>query len=151
VDEPELRCRFASSPVAYLATVLAGGRPHIVPVVFVLAGDLIFTAVDAKPKRSSRLQRLANIESEPRCSLLVDHYEDEWSRLWWVRADGEASVVEPAAASRELTALVERHAQYRDLAPSGPVVAVRVTHWSGWSAERRSKKGCERGDRDRHP
>jgi PPOX class probable F420-dependent enzyme len=136
VDELELRRRFASSPVARLATVRADGRPHIVPVVFVLAGDMVFTAVDAKPKKSPRLQRLANIEFEPRCSLLVDHYEDDWSRLWWVRADGEAAVLEPAAAAQGMTALVERHAQYRKLAPSGPLVAVRITRWSGWSAER---------------
>ena len=135
MDELELRRRFASSPVARLATVRPDGRPHIVPVVFVLSGDVVFTAVDAKPKKSSRLQRLANIESEPRCSLLVDHYEEDWSRLWWVRADGEAAVVEPAASVQGLTALVERHAQYRQQAPTGPLLAVRVTRWSGWSAE----------------
>ena len=134
MDEPELRRRFASSPVAHLATVRRDGRPHIVPVVFVLAGDLIFTAVDAKPKRTSRLQRLANIESEPRCALLVDHYDDDWSKLWWVRADGEAAVVDPAEASQGLAALVARHAQYRQVAPPGPLVAVRVSQWSGWSA-----------------
>jgi PPOX class probable F420-dependent enzyme len=135
VDEFELRRRFASSPVARLATVRADGRPHVVPVAFALVGNMIFTAVDAKPKRSPRLQRLANIEHEPRCSLLVDHYEDDWSRLWWVRADGEAAVVDPAEATEGLTALAERHAQYRLLAPPGPLLAVRVTHWSGWSAE----------------
>jgi PPOX class probable F420-dependent enzyme len=136
VDEVELRHRFASSPVARLATVRPDGGPHVVPVVFVLIGDMIFTAVDAKPKRSNRLQRLANVRSEPRCSLLVDHYEDDWSKLWWVRADGEAAVVEPAAATEGLAALVKRHAQYRQLAPTGPLLAVRVTRWSGWSAER---------------
>jgi PPOX class probable F420-dependent enzyme len=136
VDELELKRRFASSPVARLATVRADGRPHIVPVVFVLTGNVVFTAVDAKPKRSSRLQRLANIESEPRCSLLVDHYEDDWSQLWWVRADGEAAVVEPPAAAQGLAALAERYAQYRELAPTGPLLAVQVTRWSGWSAER---------------
>ena len=136
MDELELRRRFSSSPVARLATVRPDGRPHIVPVVFVLAGNVVFTAVDAKPKKSSRLQRLANLESEPRCSLLVDHYEDDWSKLWWVRADGEAAVVEPAAATQGLAALVERHAQYKESAPSGPLVAVRVIQWSGWSAER---------------
>jgi PPOX class probable F420-dependent enzyme len=135
VDELELRRRFASSPVARLATVRPDGRPHIVPVVFVLVGDVVFTAVDAKPKKSSRLQRLVNVESEPRCSLIVDHYEDDWSRLWWVRADGEAAVVEPAAAAQGLAALVERHAQYGEVAPTGPLLAVRVTRWSGWSAE----------------
>ena len=100
-----------------------------------LVGNLIFTAVDAKPKRSARLQRLVNLELEPRCSLLVDHYEDDWSRLWWVRADGEAAVMEPGAATEGLAALLDRHIQYREQAPPGPLLAVRVTHWSGWSAE----------------
>jgi PPOX class probable F420-dependent enzyme len=77
---------------------------------------------------------MVNLESEPRCSLLVDHYSDDWSKLWWVRADGEVVVVDPAAATQGLAALVERHAQYREQAPSGPLLAVRVTYWSGWSA-----------------
>jgi PPOX class probable F420-dependent enzyme len=134
VDESELRRRFASSPVARLATVRADGRPHIVPVVFALVGNVIFTAVDAKPKRTTRLQRLANIESEPGCSLLVDHYENDWSRLWWVRADGEAGVVDSAEAGEGLSALIARHAQYRQMAPSGPLLAIQVSRWSGWSA-----------------
>ncbi len=136
MDQLELKRRFASSPVARLATVRPDGRPRVVPVVFVLVGDVVYTAVDAKPKKTSRLQRLVNITSESRCSLLVDHYEDDWSRLWWVRADGEAAVVDPAAASEGLTALVERHSQYREGAPSGPLLAVYVTQWTGWSAER---------------
>jgi PPOX class probable F420-dependent enzyme len=135
VDQLELKRRFATSPVARLATVRPDGRPHVVPVVFVLVGDVIYTAVDAKPKKSPRLQRLINIAAEPRCSLLVDHYEDDWSRLWWVRADGEAMVVEPAAATDGLAALVERHPQYQELVPTGPLIAVRVTQWSGWWAE----------------
>lgn len=134
MEEAELRRRFASSPVARLATVRADGRPHIVPVVFALVDNVIFTAVDAKPKRTSRLQRLANIEHEPRCSLIVDHYQDDWSQLWWVRADGEATVVEPAEAGRGLSVLVARHHQYRDTAPSGPLLSIRVSRWSGWSA-----------------
>ena len=104
------------------------------PVVFALVGNVIFTAVDAKPKRSTRLQRLINLEFEPRCSLLVDHYADDWSKLWWVRADGEAAVVEPAAATEGLAALGERYSQYREMPPAGPLLAVRVTQWSGWSA-----------------
>jgi len=106
-----------------------------VPVVFALVDNVIFTAVDAKPKKTARLQRLVNLELEPRCSLLVDHYEDDWSKLWWVRADGDGAVVQPAAASDGLAALGKRHAQYSELAPSGPLLAVRVTRWSGWSAE----------------
>ncbi|MGY1594506.1 TIGR03668 family PPOX class F420-dependent oxidoreductase [Geodermatophilus sp. SYSU D00708] len=130
----ELRNRFASSPVARLATVRPDGAPHLVPVVFALVDGVVYSAVDAKPKRSPRLQRLANVRAEPRCALLVDHYEDDWSRLWWVRADGTAEVVdEPAAAHPGLAALVDRHPQYREEPPAGPLLVVTVQRWSGWS------------------
>ena len=82
--------RFAQSPVARLATVGADGRPHLVPVVFAVHEQVIYSAVDAKPKTTQRLRRLANIESNPQVSLLVDHYDEDWTRLWWVRADGDA-------------------------------------------------------------
>ena len=134
MDEAELRRRFAASPVARLATVRPDGRPHIVPVVFVLDGDTVLTAVDQKPKRTLRLQRLTNIAAEPRCSLLVDHYDDDWTRLWWVRADGVASVLQQAVAGPGLAALTARHPQYRKAAPNGPLLAVRVLRWTGWSA-----------------
>ncbi|MGY1624133.1 TIGR03668 family PPOX class F420-dependent oxidoreductase [Geodermatophilus sp. SYSU D00965] len=130
----ELRNRFASSPVARLATVRPDGAPHLVPVVFALVDGVVYSAVDAKRKRSPRLQRLANVRAEPRCALLVDHYEDDWSRLWWVRADGTAEVVdEPAAAHPGLAALADRHPQYREEPPAGPLLVVTVQRWSGWS------------------
>jgi PPOX class probable F420-dependent enzyme len=130
----DLRRRFASSPVARLATVRPDRRPHVVPCVFVLVGETIYTAVDAKPKRSTRLQRLTNVRAEPRCALLVDHYETDWSQLWWVRADGRAEVVEaPPPDHRGISALVARFPQYREEPPSGPLVVVTVDHWTGWS------------------
>jgi PPOX class probable F420-dependent enzyme len=88
VRTSELRERFATSAVARLATVRPDGAPHVVPVVFAAAGDTIWLAVDAKPKRTTQLQRLTNLHSEPRCALLADHYDEDWNRLWWVRADG---------------------------------------------------------------
>jgi PPOX class probable F420-dependent enzyme len=130
----DLRRRFASSPVARLATVRPDGRPHVVPCVFVLVGETIYTAVDVKPKRSTRLQRVANLRAEPRCALLVDHYERDWSRLWWVRADGRAEVVEqPPPDHPGISALVARFPQYREEPPSGPLLVVNVDHWTGWS------------------
>jgi PPOX class probable F420-dependent enzyme len=130
----DLRRRFASSPVARLATVRPDGRPHVVPCVFVLIGDTIYTSVDAKPKRSTRLQRLTNLRAEPRCALLVDHYETDWSQLWWVRADGRAEVVdEPPPDHPGISALAARFPQYREEPPSGPLVVVTVDHWTGWS------------------
>ncbi|MBM7807691.1 PPOX class probable F420-dependent enzyme [Geodermatophilus bullaregiensis] len=131
----ELRGRFLSSPVARLSTVRPDGAAHLVPVVFAASGDTVWLAVDTKPKRTTRLQRLTNLRHEPRCALLVDHYEEDWSRLWWVRADGVGVVVaDPGAGHPGLAALVERHPQYRAQPPTGPLVVVRVERWSGWSS-----------------
>jgi len=122
---------FASVPVARLATVGPDGAPHLVPIVFALVGtDVIVSAVDGKPKRSRALKRLANIAAEPRVSVLADHYEQDWSRLWWVRADGVARVL-PAYAEG-LEALVERYPQYREAPPAGPFVEITVGSWSSW-------------------
>ena len=135
--ESAARARFASARVARLATVGADGAPHLVPVVFAVSGDVIWTAVDAKPKRTRALRRLANIAAEPRVALLVDAYVDEdWSALWWARADGVARVVEAssAAGARGLAALVERYPQYRASPPAGPVIEVAVQRWSAWAA-----------------
>ena len=129
----EARRRFAIARVARLATADAEGRPHIVPIVFALAGETIYSVIDAKPKRTTELRRLENIRSNPWVSVLVDHYEADWSALWWVRADGAARVldlVEPEArAAVEL--LADRHPQQR---PIGPVVAIDVKRWARWSA-----------------
>ena len=121
--------------MARLATVRPDGGPHVVPVVFALVEETVYSAVDAKPKRSPRLQRLVNVRAEPRCALLVDHFEDDWTRLWWVRADGAGTVVDrPGSAHPGIEALVERHARYRDAPPSGPLLVVVVDRWSGWSS-----------------
>ncbi|OLE22229.1 MAG: PPOX class F420-dependent oxidoreductase [Actinobacteria bacterium 13_1_20CM_3_71_11] len=131
----EARSRFATSPVARLATADAAGRPHLVPVVFAVAGDTVYSAVDHKPKRSTALRRLANVAANPRVALLVDHYEDDWRALWWVRADGTGRVLDPAdrEARDGIARLVERYPQYRDRPPAGPVLAVDVERWTGWT------------------
>ena len=135
METAELRRRFASSPVARLSTVRPDGGPHVVPIVFVLVGDTVFSAVDAKPKRSTHLQRLVNVRAEPRCALLVDHYDDDWRRLWWVRADGPGEVVDVLPAGHSgIQALVGRFSQYRDEPPSGPLLVVTVERWSGWAS-----------------
>ena len=135
METAELRRRFASSPVARLSTVRPDGRPHVVPIVFALVEDTVFSAVDAKPKRSRDLQRLANLKAEPRCALLVDHYEADWRRLWWVRADGTGEVVAgPPTDHPGIQALVQRFPQYRDEPPSGPLLVVTVHRWSGWTS-----------------
>ena len=122
--------RFATCRVARLATAGPDGVPHLVPIVFGVLGDLIVTAVDAKPKRTRNLRRLANIAANPRVSVLADHYEDDWSRLWWVRADGVARILDNSP--RGLTALVERYPQYREKPPPGPFLEITVERWSAW-------------------
>jgi PPOX class probable F420-dependent enzyme len=121
-----------------MATVTEAGRPHIVPVTFAVDGNYIYTAVDAKPKNESAargLQRLRNIEAEPRVALLADHYADDWTSLWWARADGRASIVtELQRTARPIALLTARYPQYRDVALPGPVIAIRVERWSGWAA-----------------
>jgi PPOX class probable F420-dependent enzyme len=132
----EARQRFAGARVARLATVDATGRPHLVPVVFAVEGSTVYSAVDAKPKRSTALRRLANVAANPRVCLLADHYDDDWGALWWVRADGTARVVpatDPAGA-QGIDLLVARYDQYRARRPAGPVLVVDVDRWTGWSA-----------------
>jgi PPOX class probable F420-dependent enzyme len=120
--------------VARLATVGADGRPHVVPIVFAVDGDTIWSAVDAKPKRTRALRRLDNVRSNPRVAVLADHYEEDWDALWWARADGVARVVSAEAAARALELLAERYEQYRSATPEGPVLEVAVERWSGWRA-----------------
>ena len=135
MQSADLRWRFASRPVAHLATVRPDGGPHVVPIVFALVDDTVYSAVDAKPKRTDRLQRLANLRADPRCALLVDHYSDDWRQLWWVRADGHASVLDAVPAEHPgISALVRRFPRYRDEPPSGPLLVIVVERWSGWTA-----------------
>jgi PPOX class probable F420-dependent enzyme len=136
VTREEARRRFAEARVATLATANVDGRPHVVPIVFAVEGDTVYSAVDSKPKRTTSLRRLAHLNANPQAALLVHHYDDEdWARLWWVRADGNGRVLDPEEpeAREGVARLVERYAQYRDDGPSGPVVAVDVFRWSGWT------------------
>ncbi len=131
----EPRVLVEAARVARLATVGPDGRPHLVPICFVLLGDTVYSAVDHKPKRSTRLRRLANIRATGHASVLVDEYREDWRQLWWVRLDGSARVVDdPAEAARAVAALAGKYEQYARQPPAGPVLAVTVTRWSGWSA-----------------
>ena len=134
MDASEARSLFASARVARLASVGADGAPHIVPICFAVDGDRIYSAVDHKPKRTERLRRLANIAANPRVSVLVDHYEDDWSRLWWARADGVAQVAAPGVddQARAVELLGARYEQYRERRPAGPAIVISVSRWTGW-------------------
>jgi PPOX class probable F420-dependent enzyme len=135
VTPAEARERFAAARVARLATADAGGRPHLVPVVFAVEGDVVYSAVDAKPKRTTALRRLANVRENPAVALLVDHYDDaDWDALWWVRAEGSGRVLDAphdAEARRAVELLRARYPQQRAV---GAVLAVDVKRWSGWAA-----------------
>jgi PPOX class probable F420-dependent enzyme len=134
LPEGEARARFAAEPVARLGTADAQGRPHIVVVTFAVEGDMIYTAVDQKPKSSTELKRMRNIGENPRVTLLADHYSDDWDLLWWVRADGRAEILaDQRQMGAPLKLLANRYWQYRQAPPTGPVIAVSVERWSGWT------------------
>ena len=119
--------------VATLATVSADGRPHLVPVVFARDGSDLVTSVDGKPKRGKVLARIENVNRDPRVTLLADHYDEDWSRLWWVRVDGKASIEAGGEDfDRALTALRDRYPQYRLVGLPGPVIRIRVERTTSW-------------------
>ncbi len=118
--------------VAHLATVGPGGAPHVVPICFALDGDVLYTAVDEKPKRTRRLQRLANVQADPRVEVVVDGWDEDWSRLWWVRLRGRARIVERDERALEL--LCAKYPQYRERPPQGPFLVVDVEAREEWSA-----------------
>jgi PPOX class probable F420-dependent enzyme len=135
VEENEIWRRAASKPVARMASSGPDGKPHIVPITFAIDGQVMYFAVDAKPKRTADLKRLRNIAANPAVSILVDHYEDDWKNLWWVRLDGRARILsEHDEIERALDLLAARYLQYRTNRPNGPVVAVAIERTSGWSA-----------------
>jgi PPOX class probable F420-dependent enzyme len=132
--ESEARARFATVPVVRLGTADGQGRPHLVVVTFVVDGDTIYTAVDQKPKSSTDLKRLRNVSENPMVTMLADQYTDDWDKLWWVRADGQAAILaNPRQMAAPLRLLAERYWQYRQAPPTGPVLAVTVERWSGWT------------------
>jgi PPOX class probable F420-dependent enzyme len=134
VTASEARRRFAAAKVARLATADAAGRPHLVPIAFAVEDDRVYSAVDAKPKRTTALRRLANVRANPAVAILVDHYDDaDWSALWWVRAEGRGRVLDPgcAEARRAVALLAARYPQQQAI---GAVLAIDVERWRGWSA-----------------
>jgi PPOX class probable F420-dependent enzyme len=135
VDEARCRAHLAAARVGRLATVRPDGGPHVVVCCYAVEGDQVWTAVDEKPKSGARLQRLENVRANPRASLLVDHYEENWNRLWWVRVDGAAAVLEIGnEEERAIAALTARYPQYERARPPGPVITIAIERITGWSA-----------------
>jgi PPOX class probable F420-dependent enzyme len=135
MDFDDMHGRVAAARVARLATLSADGRPHVVPFCFVLTGEVLYSAVDSKKKRSTRLRRLDNVRRDPRVTVLVDHYEEDWTRLWWVALAGSARELEPGGESDQaVRLLVGKYEQYVLAPPLGPVLRIDVDRWSGWTA-----------------
>ena len=134
LDSDEQRARVATARVARLATLRADGTARLVPITFVLLDGLVCSAVDeVKPKRSTRLARLADVRRDPRAAVLVDHYDEDWTRLWWVRIDGAAAVHEAGAlADRARAALAAKYPPYAATPPTGPVLVLTPDRWAGW-------------------
>jgi PPOX class probable F420-dependent enzyme len=136
VDVETMWARVVVAPVGRLGTVTAEGRPHLVPCCYAVDVErqMVFSAVDGKPKSTQQLKRLANIRAHPVATLLVDHYEADWSQLWWVRLDGAARIVDDGSTERDhaLALLVAKYEQYREARPTGPVLALDITAWQSW-------------------
>jgi PPOX class probable F420-dependent enzyme len=125
----------ARARVGRLATLDAEGRPHLVPIVFALVGDTLYSAVDAKPKRSRTLRRIENARERADVTVLVDRYDEDWTGLWWVRIRGRARVLDEGdEAAGALEALTAKYPQYRDEPPGLPVLAIDIVDWRVWLA-----------------
>ncbi len=128
-----MRERVDRARVARFATVTPDGRPHVVPCCFIRYGDTVWSAIDAKPKTTLAVRRLDNLARQPSVCLLVDHYEEDWDRLWWIRLDGQARVLADASErDRALDALATKYPPYVAHRPPGPVIAVTITGWRSW-------------------
>jgi PPOX class probable F420-dependent enzyme len=131
VHEP----RLAAARIARLATTDPDGRPHLVPIVFALEGATLYSAVDHKPKRSRTLRRIENARARPQVTVLVDNYEEDWERLWWMRLRGTARVLDDGEErDRAIALLADKYPQYRGAPPDGPVLAVDIGEVRTWSA-----------------
>jgi PPOX class probable F420-dependent enzyme len=136
LDPQVMRRLVSAARVGRLVTVDADGRPNPVPFVFAVEGDVLVSAVDRKPKRSPDLRRLSNIRDRPDVAVLVDHYEEDWERVWWIRLRGRGRVFEDGPErDRALAMLTEKYPQYREDRPDGPAILIEVADWRGWSAD----------------
>lgn len=121
--------------MGHLVTVRPNGQPHVVPVTYALAGNSVVTMIDHKPKTTDRLQRLINIENNPVATLMSDHYSEDWSALWWVRVDGEASIhIGGRVWEESAAALRAKYGQYAENSPRGPAVVISVDRVTSWES-----------------
>ena len=140
----DLRSRVAGEPVARLATLDRDGRPHLVPIVFALLDDTLYTAVDAKPKRSGTLRRIENARERPDVTVIVDRYEDDWTALVGQAPRARARPGGGDEAVAALAALTAKYEQYRESPPGLPVLAVDVADWRPGARPRRGWRNIAR-------
>ena len=135
MTEADARRRLAAARVGRLASIDPHGRPHVVPICFAVAGERIVSAIDHKAKQTLALRRLDNVRRHPAVQLVVDHYDDDWSLLWWVRISGTGEVIHHGAARDEaVDLLASKYPQYRERRPVGPVLVIDITQITGWQA-----------------
>jgi PPOX class probable F420-dependent enzyme len=136
MDRSEALALLDESRVGRLATIRPDGGPHIVPITFAVVDRTVVTMVDQKPKTTTKLQRLANIDADHRVGLLVDQWSEDWRRLRWARFDGTAEIHHDDSEHWEIArdALVARYDQYRDQPPNGPVIVITIENVTGWAS-----------------
>jgi PPOX class probable F420-dependent enzyme len=136
MDRDTARDHAAGARLARLGTLSKTGRVDLVPMTFALVDDVLYTAVDHKPKTTTELKRLENARANPEVSILIDEYDDaDWSALWWVRLRGLAHVVDEGPQyDKAIDALVEKYPQYRETRPAGPAMVIELIRWQWWSA-----------------
>ena len=139
MTEDEARRRVTTARVGRLASIDHNGRPHVVPICFAISGDRVVSAVDQKPKQTTQLRRLDNIRRSPTVQLVVDHYDDDWSVLWWVRVSGRGRVIEDGSTREEaIDLLAMKYPQYREHRPAGAALVIDITQIRGWQATQSS-------------
>lgn len=132
----EQRERLDAFRMGHLATADANGQPHLVPVCYAAVGDAVYIVIDEKPKRTKRLKRLRNVDENARVAFLVDHYDDDWTRLEYLMIRGPAArVTDEGEFHRALEKLRERYPPYRDMPltfEANPMIRItpeKVNHW----------------------
>ena len=134
VIEPWVAKALRYARVARLGTVDADGAVRLVPICFAIVDDQIVSAVDHKPKRTGQLRRLDDMVATGTATVLVDHYDDDWTRLWWVRIRGRATIHPPGdpTADAALRALTAKYHQYREHPPTGSVYRIAFDEIRSW-------------------
>ena len=130
IQRDEMRRRAARARAARVGTLDARGRIHLVPIVFAIDGDRLYSSTDEKP----RAKRLRNLQRDPHVSVVIDEYDEDWSRVWWVRLAGTGRALEQGAEyERARRLLCEKYPQFEGDPGGGPIMAVDVQEWSGWA------------------